>query len=135
MEYIIIGICAFLYLVFGKNVEVFKNISALGFQSECPVPYMTNPKIWHFISYTLLVLVGVSPYVFDKNYGLILGFICWVIVKLYGRNVAFNRYRQILTEMAIDESGIATEKEKKEYLVESMKTNSELAKKMSDYKF
>ena len=37
--------------------------------------------------------------------------------------------------MAIDESGIATEKEKKEYLVESMKTNSELAKKMSDYKF
>jgi amino acid permease len=135
MEYIVVGICALLYFAVGKNVECFKNISALGFQSECPQLYLTNPKAYHFVSYTLLVIVGVSPHVFDKNYGLILAFICWAIVKLYGRNVAFNRYRQILTEMARDESGIATEEEKKEYFMEAMKTNSELAKKMKDFKF
>jgi len=134
MEIIVVGICVLLYLAVGKNIEYFVNISALGFRSECPQIFLTNPKIYLIARYFLLVVVGVVPHIFDKNYGLILALVCWLVVRFYGRTLACNQYRKILTEMARDGGGFASEEEEKVYLVEASKTNSELAKKIKEYK-
>jgi len=127
MEITIIGLCVILYLWWAKKVEHWVNISALGFRINCPQLFMTSPKFYFITRYFLLVVVGVVPYVFDKYYGLILAFICWVVVRFLGRTSAFNEYRENLKEMAIDSSDIASEEEKSEYLKAANKTNAELA--------
>ena len=111
------------YFWFSIKVENWITIYHLGFRTETPQLFLKNQKIYDAIRVilfiTCLILAFYAP--------IIPWFVClsviaiiWVLSGKIGRNKAFNKYREILKDLAEHEED---EQQKSEYIIESKKEN------------
>ena len=123
---IIFIIFALIYFWFSIKVENWTTIYHLGFRTETPPLFLKNQKIYDAIRIILFLTCLILT--FYTN--IIPWFICllviaiiWVLSGKFGRNRAFNKYREILKDLAESEVDI---NQKTEYLEASKKSNDVL---------
>ncbi|MEX2327626.1 MAG: hypothetical protein WD558_07830 [Pseudomonadales bacterium] len=95
-----------LYALVAVKVDQWFTISRLGFKTETPILFLTNPKAYHW---TRMLLFGaaIAALLFASNLALYSGAVALVAVWLgafwIGRKMAFSAYRRIHREMIADE--------------------------------
>lgn len=119
-------ILAMLYAMVSIKVYEWITISALGFKSETPVMFLQKPLFYDVVRSVLFLgaiatsfgMVAIPWYA-----GLAILPVVWLVAGSIGKKNAFNKYRQILREMA----EIAETPDKQaEYKTGSKKTDQEL---------
>jgi hypothetical protein len=114
------------YLWFSIKVENWITIYHLGFKTETPLLFLKNQRIYDVIrivlfltSLILTFYTNIIPWIVCLFFLLIV----WVLSGKIGRNKAFDKYREILKDLAEHEED---EKQKSEYLIESKISNDVL---------
>jgi len=120
-----------IYLWISIKVENWITLYYLGFKSETPPLFLKNQRIYD-VARIILILICIA---LAFNAVLIPWFIClliiafiWVLSGKIGRNKAFNKYREIIIELAEQEMD---EQQKSEYTEESKKSNHFLQDKVT----
>ncbi|MBL1121392.1 MAG: hypothetical protein D8M26_00715 [Ignavibacteriae bacterium] len=114
------------YLWLSIKVENWITIYHLGFKTETPLLFLKNQRIYDVIRIVLFITsliltfyTNIIPWIICLFFLLIV----WVLSGKIGRNKAFNKYREILKDLAEHEED---EKQKSEYLIESKISNDVL---------
>jgi hypothetical protein len=126
MSLLILASAALLHYVLSTKLGYWTTISALGFKTEVPLAFMQNPGAYRFLNIVLGIAVTVSPFFGGLAIytGLVTWIIIWLISGISGRNNAYNKYRQIMTEMI---STAVSDEDKNSMQKAANKSNKELA--------
>lgn len=119
-----------IYFWFSIKVENWITIYHLGFKTETPLLFLKNQKIYDAIRVTLFITCLILTFYANFIPWVICLFIIaivWILSGKIGRGKAFNKYREILKDLAEHEED---EKQKSEYLIESNQTNDILQDKV-----
>jgi hypothetical protein len=114
------------YFWFSIKVDNWITIYHLGFRTETPLLFLKNQKTYDVIRITLFITCLIMTFYTNIIPWVICLFIIaivWVLSGKIGRNRAFDKYREILKDLAEHEED---EKQKSEYLVESKISNNVL---------
>jgi len=112
-----------IYFWFSIKVDNWITIYHLGFRTETPILFLKNQKIYDVIRITLFITCLILTFYTTIIPWIICLFIIaiiWVLSGKIGRNKAFDKYREILKDLAEHEED---EKQKSEYLMELKKSN------------
>lgn len=111
------------YFWFSIKVENWITIYHLGFRTETPLLFLKNQKIYDAIRIILFITCLILTFyatIIPWFICLFLIAIIWVLSGKIGRNKAFDKFREILKDLAENEEH---EQQKSEYIIESKKSN------------
>ena len=91
-----------LYVLIALKVKQWEVITILGFRTETPQGYLTNPKYYN-LTRTICFLVAViavifSPYRYSGTVGFPILGLLWFIVNNAGINRGIKEYRRVMKE-------------------------------------
>jgi len=112
-----------IYFWFSIKVDNWITIYNLGFKTETPLLFLRNQKIYDAIRVILfLTCLILTFYTIVIPWLICISVIAiiWILSGKIGRNKAFNKYREILKDLAEHEED---EQQKSEYIMESKITN------------
>ncbi|MEW8091574.1 MAG: hypothetical protein AB2784_18285 [Candidatus Thiodiazotropha endolucinida] len=119
-------VLALMYFIVSVRVDYWSTISVLGFKSETPQMFLTNPNRYEAVRGILflgtaatLFMISFLPWYVGAG---ILGFL-WYYSGLRGRKKAFHMYRGIFEELL---SEAETENDILKYQKEIQKTDKDL---------
>jgi hypothetical protein len=117
-----------LYLLVGIKIDQWITISLLGFKSETPELFMTNPRIYDVVrrlifAATAACLLGVS---FAWYFGAGALLVAWLTTTWIGSRLAFNTFRAVCLDVA---EHAKTEEDRTSALESARKSNAELRDK------
>ncbi len=99
MEIIFFVSCV-LYFIIALKVDEWITIYTLGFGTETPERFLTNPSVYKGVSSLLfLVSVGLLFLIDFKIVGGIAIAIAWFLSGYFGHKMAYKKYRKVLKEM------------------------------------
>lgn len=128
---VIFIILILIYLWLSIKVENWITIYYLGFKTETPVMFLRNPRVYDVARTLLIILFLVLSFYtvfFPWFLCLLIIAIVWALSGKIGRGHAFNKYREILAELAKDEED---EVQRNEYIEATKKTNDVLQEKVT----
>lgn len=99
------------YFLVSKKVATWLTISRLGFKSEAPQLYIHKPYFYHyFCNALLLALLTVAVWHSSiPDWLFIIGIVVFFAASTYGRMAGLRLYRNILSEMLLEDDTNANE--------------------------